>query len=253
MGIYVNKELREFFKKNDKLALAFSGGVDSTYLLYAALACGADVQAYFVRSEFQPKFEIEDVERIKNELSAKLKVLELSILENETVAANPEKRCYYCKREIMGAITAEAKADGFQLLMDGTNASDDQEDRPGMQALSELNIVSPLRLCGINKEQIRDYSRKAGLSTWDKPAYACLATRIPTGTRITDETLDRVQRCESAMYELGFRDFRVRAIGNIGKLQLRAEQLQLFVEKRTEILEALGSDFQELVLDLKTR
>lgn len=246
-------ELRDFLKQYDKLGLAFSGGTDSAYLLYEALSAGVDVTAYYVKTLFQPVFELADARRLCDKLNAKLVVLELDILADERIRHNPPERCYYCKKRIMGTIMERAMADGCQAVMDGTNASDDSGDRPGMRALKEQGVLSPLRDCGISKPELRERSRQAGLFTWDKPAYACLATRIPAGADITAAGLERVERSEAGLYRLGFRDFRVRSLGSMAKLQIRQEQLPLLLEKRGEILSLLEADYKDIVLDLNTR
>lgn len=245
--------LHTFFQENPKVALAFSGGVDSAYLLYAATASGADVTAYYVHSAFQPTFEQEDAERLARELGAKLRILPLDVLCDDTITANPAHRCYHCKKRIFTAIVQAAQADGYSLLIDGTNASDDDSDRPGIRALRELSVRSPLRECGITKAQVRALSREANLFTWDKPAYACLATRIPTGERITAEKLTRTEQAEQFLQSLGFRDFRVRLLGESAKLQVRAEQLPLLLEKRQDILEGLRPLYPHILLDLEVR
>lgn len=173
--------LRRFFEEHPRVALAFSGGCDSAYLLYAAIESGADVCAYYAHSAFQPRFELEDARRLCAELGAALRVLELDVLADENVRANPPERCYFCKRRIFSEILRAAEADGRNCAIDGTNASDDAQDRPGMRALREMRVYSPLRLCGITKAQVRALSREAGLFTWNKPAYACLATRVAVG------------------------------------------------------------------------
>lgn len=205
-------DLKDFFRENPKVALAFSGGVDSAYLLYAAGESGASVRAYYVKSAFQPRFELEDARRLAGELGADMRILEEDVLADAQVASNPGDRCYHCKKRIFTAIAKAAAEDGFSVLMDGTNASDDAGDRPGMRALRELEVRSPLRECGLTKAEIRRLSKEAGLFTWDKPAYACLATRIPTGAEITEERLCRTERTESYLASVGLRDFRVRMI-----------------------------------------
>ena len=245
--------LSEFFQENSKVALAFSGGVDSAYLLYAAVSCGAQVRAYYVHSAFQPRFELEDARRLAQELGADMRVLDVDGLAAPKVTANPADRCYFCKNVIFTEILKAAKEDGFSLLMDGTNASDDAGDRPGMRALRELSVRSPLRECGLTKAEIRRLSREAGLFTWDKPAYACLATRIPTGEVITAEKLRRTERAEDFLFSLGFTAFRVRTTGEDAKLQLRPEQLPLALEKRAEILKFLKQDYRNVLLDLEVR
>ena len=245
--------LQEFFAENPRAAIAFSGGVDSSYLLYAAVQCGADVHAYFAKTAFQPQFELDDAQRLAESVGAKLTVLELDALSSEDVARNPANRCYYCKTGLFGALQKRALEDGYTVLLDGTNASDEAGDRPGMQALSELHVLSPLRLCGLTKPQIRELSREAGLFTWDKPTYACLATRIPTGQRITNELLARVEGAEQALFSLGFTDFRVRVFHDAARVQLKPAQMQQALTRRSEILENMRPYFETVLLDLKGR
>ena len=141
--------------------------------------------------------------RLAKDVGAELKILPLSVLEVPKVAENPENRCYYCKRAIFSALIAAAAADGYDLILDGTNASDPVSDRPGMEALRELSVRSPLRECGLTKSEIRELSRQAGLFTWDKPAYACLATRVPAGEAITAEKLEKTEKAEDFLRSLG--------------------------------------------------
>ena len=202
--------LQEFFTEHPKAALGFSGGVDSSYLLYAGIKAGADIRPYFIKTAFQPEFELEDAKRLCAQLGAELYIIELDALATPDVVKNPANRCYYCKTGLFGTLQQRAKADGYTVLLDGTNASDDAGDRPGMKALTEMSVLSPLRLCGLSKAQIRELSREAGLFTGDKPAYACLATRVPTGEAITEALLARVEGAEQVLFSLGFTDFRVR-------------------------------------------
>lgn len=246
--------LHDFFQQHPRTALAFSGGVDSAYLLYAALQCGVQVRAYYVNSAFQPRFELEDARRLAAELGADLRVLEADVLSRPEVTANPADRCYHCKRAIFSAITAAAREDGFPVLLDGTNASDDAGDRPGMRALRELSVRSPLRECGLTKAEIRRLSKEAGLFTWNKPAYACLATRIPTGCPITAEALQKTEAAEEFLFSLGFTDFRARLLPEGGaKLQFPAAQLPLLLEKRQEIVTELKKHYPAVLLDLEVR
>ena len=143
--------------------------------------------------------------------------------------------------------------DGFDVLLDGTNASDDVSDRPGMAALKELSVLSPLRLCGLTKADVRRLSEEAGLFTWDKPAYACLATRIPTGQPIDAHLLERTEAAEDCLSSLGLRDFRVRTLGDCAKIQIRAADMPMLLEHRTSILEKLGKDYKGVLLDLEAR
>ena len=245
--------LQEFFTEHPKAALGFSGGVDSSYLLWAAVNAGADIAPYYIQTAFQPAFELEDAQRLCAQIGVKLNVIRLDALADPRVAANPANRCYYCKVGLFGALRARAKADGYDLLLDGTNASDDAGDRPGMKALREMEVRSPLRECGLTKAMIRQESRKAGLFTWDKPAYACLATLVPTGRTITSELLRRVEGAETALFALGFTDFRVRLYDEAARLQLPEGQLAKAVEQRQAIRQALAPWFDVVLLDTQTR
>ena len=246
-------ELKDFFAERPKAALAFSGGVDSAYLLYAASQWGADVRPYFVDTAFQPRFELADARRLCGELGVTLQVLPVDILSVPSVAENPADRCYHCKKAIFSAIASAAARDGYPLLLDGTNASDPEEDRPGMRALRELEVRSPLRECGLTKGEIRRLSREAGLFTWDKPAYACLATRVPAGEALTLEKLRRTEEAEDFLSSLGFSDFRVRLLDDCARVQLPAAQFPRLLEHREEILTRLGQDYRGVLLDLEPR
>ena len=245
-------ELREFFIENSEAAIAFSGGVDSAYLLSQAVKYATRVKAYYVKSCFQPEFELEDALRLAEELGADMEVLNLgdSVLD-EKVASNPPDRCYYYKQKIMGAIKEAAARDGFGIILDGTNASDDAGDRPGMKALGEMKILSPLRICGLTKDEIRRLSKEENLFTWDKPAYACLATRIPAGVAISPEMLRKVEKAESALMDMGFSDLRVRVFGGSARLQLRESQMAEALNIREEIVKALKPFFNEILLDME--
>ena len=249
----VPEALRRFFEAHPKLALAFSGGTDSAYLLYAAKACGCDVRAFCVRSAFQPAFERRDALRLAEQLGAPLTFVPVDVLSIGAVRENPSNRCYHCKRAIFTALIDAARAQGYPAIMDGTNASDDAGDRPGMRALDELSVLSPLRLCGVTKDDVRRLSREAGLFTWDKPAYACLATRIAAGTPIDAETLRRVEGAEGALLEMGFSDFRVRVFHGAARLQLPSGQMATAVECREAVRETLKPYFETVLLDLKDR
>lgn len=246
-------ELFEFFHDHPKVALAFSGGVDSAYLLYAALQNGANVMAYYVKSAFQPQFELEDAKRLARQLHAKMKIIEADVLCHSEIAQNSADRCYHCKKVIFSAIAEMAFRDGYSTLLDGTNASDDADDRPGMRALQECSVHSPLRECGLTKAEIRRLSKEAGLFTWNKPAYACLATRIPTGESITAEKLLRTERAEDYLFSLGFTDFRVRCLGDTAKLQISASQLDKLMKNITAIVRELKKYYASVVLDMEVR
>lgn len=204
--------LESFFAAHPRVAVAFSGGVDSAYLLYAAKTAGCDAAAYFLKTPFQPRFELEDAQKLAGQLGVPLHIVEYDVLRVPGVAENGPLRCYHCKRALFTRLWEAARADGFEVLCDGTNASDDGVDRPGMKALVELGVRSPLREAGLSSRRSRRLSREAGLFTHDKPAYACLATRVPTGhadhprpagkdrTRRKRPLLPRVHRFSGAFF-----------------------------------------------------
>ena len=246
-------ELKVFFRKYPRAALGFSGGVDSAYLLYAGKKYGADIRPYFIKTAFQPEFELQDAMRLAKELDVELTVIRHDILAEERVAENPADRCYYCKSALFHALKKQAVEDGYNVLLDGTNASDEASDRPGMRAIRELEVLSPLRECGLTKGEIRRLSREAGLFTWEKPSYACLATRVPAGNPLTEEILAKIEKGEDALTAMGFSDCRIRVFHAAARLQLPESQLKLAVQKREELLKILKPYFPTVLLDLETR
>lgn len=245
--------LQEFFHNHPKVALAFSGGTDSAYLLYAGKAHGCDIQPYYVKTAFQPQFELDDARNMASQLGIDLKVLEYDVFQHTEITQNTTDRCYACKRLLMGQILQQAKKDGYPVLIDGTNASDSEADRPGTKALSELNILSPLRECRITKAQIITFSKEAELFTWNKASNSCLATRIPHGTPIQPKMLDKVERGEDFLREKGFENFRIRLFHGTARIQLQAYQFKTAVRMREEIAEGLSGYFDGVLLDLIPR
>ena len=246
-------DLTQFWEQHPRAAIAFSGGVDSAYLLYSAVHSGASVKAYYAKTAFQPRFELEDAKKLAAQLGAEMEILPMDVLSVPHVAENPANRCYYCKKALFSVLSAAARSDGFQLLLDGTNASDQSDDRPGMQALAELSVRSPLRECGLTKAEIRRLSKEAGLFTHDKPAYACLATRIPTGDTITAQKLQRTEEAEGFLHSLGLRDFRVRTLGDTARIQVPAADLQIVLQNREAIVDRLKQRYSGVLLDLEVR
>ena len=246
--------LQEYFKTkcSSGAALAFSGGVDSAFLLSELIKSGIPYCAYYVKTDFQPQFEYEDALRLAKELNSNIKVLELDVLKNPKIAENPSNRCYFCKISIMTEIKAACKEEGFTILMDGTNASDDISDRPGFKALQELEVLSPLRDCGLTKSEIRKLSKEAGLFTWNKPAYSCLATRINTGCRLTKENLRQVEDTEKILFNFGFNDFRIRQKDNgLGIIQITENQMDEMKRRWNEIEKALSPWYSKLSLETR--
>ena len=241
--------LSDFFAENSKIALAFSGGTDSSYLLYAATMNHADICAYYVKTPFQPQFELDDAKRLAAQLNAKMKIVAVDVLDDDTITSNPSNRCYFCKKRIFSAILKAVTDDQNAsqcVIIDGTNASDQVSDRPGMKALRELEVRSPLRECGITKMEVRRLSKEAGLFTWDKPSYACLATRIPTDEQITAEKLKITEKSEDYLSSLGFKDFWIRMRGGMAVVQTHASQNSELDMHRQEIIDFLAKHYKEI-------
>ncbi len=204
--------IEEFFQKYPRVAIAFSGGVDSAYLLYAAKQYAEAVTAYYVKSAFQPEFELADAKRLAAELGVELKVLLVDVLADSAVTDNPANRCYYCKRRIFTRIMESADLDGYSVLLDGTNASDDVSDRPGMKALAELQVLSPLRLCGLTKEEAENFLFSLGFTdfrvrTVDNSAKIRLTEAdVPHFHKMEKEIVDRL----SQLYDKVWLDSEVR-------------------------------------------
>lgn len=245
--------LKAFFEENPRVAVAFSGGTDSTYLLQQAAKYADSVTAYCVLTVFHTAEELADVKRAAEELNVPLKVVELDILAEENVAENTSKRCYYCKRQLLSQVKKLAAADGYSVVIEGSNADDDPDQRPGMKVLEELAVRSPMREAGLSKADVRRLSKDAGLFTWNKPSNSCAATRVPTGVRLEKEILDKIKAGEKALHEMGFSDLRLRWRSGGAKIELPPEQMAAAVEKRNDILAALGGQFKEISLDLKGR
>ncbi len=215
--------LREWVKSQGRLAIAFSGGVDSSLL---AKVChdllGEGAVLLFADSPLQPARTRLEAIATAQAIGARLRVIEFAPLAAPEFAANPPDRCYHCKKMILARFFALAREQGFSLLAEGTNADDLSRDRPGMRAVAELKALSPLAAAGLAKREIRALSRSLGLSTWNRPAASCLATRIPTGHPVTAQALALVARAEAALEELGYQGCRVRLAEDGCRLELAA-------------------------------
>lgn len=247
MAVLMNTGLESFFSDAGRVALAFSGGADSSFLLYSAVSAGADVIPYFVSTEFCRKGDRAHAEEVSKSIGTDLKVISLSMLDDPRMRENPADRCYLCKRRIFSVVKEAALRDGCSVVVDGTNASDDEGDRPGMRALRELGIRSPLREAGITKETVRERSRAAGLSTWDLPSNSCLATRVPAGTELSADILSRVEGAEDALRDLGFDNTRVRIRGDGAVLEFRSGRDRA-VEEYPEVEAAVKPFFNDVCM-----
>ncbi len=247
------KALIGYLKEKQNIAIAFSGGVDSTFLLAAAKeALGDKVLAITVKTDYIPEFEIEDAKAFVSSMNISHKIINLPVPKE--VIQNPPDRCYLCKTKIFTAIKEVATAEGISFIADGSNKDDLKDYRPGMKALRELNVISPLLECGITKEEIRQYSQDLGLPTWDKPALACLLTRIPYNTTVDIETLKRIEHAENYIRSEGLAHVRVRDHGNIARIETSLDEMRRLLltgihDKIVRNLKNIGYEF--ITLDLE--
>ncbi len=246
-------DIKDFFETHSEVAVAFSGGVDSAVLLLLAEKYAERVKAYYVKTQFQPQFELDDAIETARKLNAEFEIISADILADNNVAKNPANRCYYCKKTIFGTIIGHAKRDGFKTVLDGTNASDDISDRPGFAALEELEVLSPLKLYGYTKAEIRRIAAKNALSVADKPSYACLATRIPTGTAISAELLSKTEAAESLLRKAGFKNFRIRYRNGAGELELGKADYGLYCKNKEQVSALLAPYYDSVWLSPKER
>lgn len=235
-----------------RVAVAYSGGVDSTLVLKLAHdALGENAIAVTAVSPSIPRYEREAAERIAAEIGARMLWIDTHELEDARYAANPVNRCYFCKTNIYDELLAAARAEGFTTLLDGTNADDTGDFRPGRQAALEQGARSLLQEAGITKAEVRIAARELGLANWDLPSAPCLSSRIPYGTPVTVETLEKIGRGEWALRERGFREVRVRHHGNVARIEVPVDAFERLLAYREEIvaeLKAAGYTF--VALDL---
>lgn len=249
------KQLEEILKSCGRLALAFSGGVDSSYLLFEAIRVlgPQNVLAVTVESVLHPETEIEGAAIIAGQLGANQLLLSLDLLAVWQVANNEADRCYFCKKRLFKTLISEAGKHNFDLVAEGTNADDACGYRPGLRALKELGVRSPLQEAGLSKAEIRQLAREAALPIWDKPAAPCLATRFPVGTKITGQALKKVAEAEVALRELQVEgNLRVRIHGDLIRIEAEPASLEKLLELRaiiTNCLKQLG--FKYVTLDLE--
>jgi uncharacterized protein len=235
--------------------VAFSGGVDSTFLLRVARdVLGDRVWAVTATSPTYPQSEFREAEQLAEQIGAPRIVIDSNELLTPGFSHNPADRCYHCKKELFELCLAKAEELGLSFVVDGSNVDDLGDYRPGRQAIAELGVRSPLLEAGLTKEEVRILSREMGLPTWDKQPFACLASRFPYGTEITAERLARIERCEEFLRKSGFRTYRVRFHNETARIEVGEDEISRFLipeQRRALVEEFKSAGFTYVSLDLE--
>ena len=239
------EELKNYIKQYDSIAVAYSGGVDSTLLLFAAAeALDGRVLALTADTGSVPDRELISAKEYCGYLGVKHRVITTHVLELSELSGNPKERCYICKKHIYSKFLTAASEEGYKQLAEGSNADDFNTYRPGLRALKELGIISPYMELGITREEIEVMSKELNLPTFDKPSFACLFTRFPYGEEITEPKLKRVDKAEQLLLDMGFRQLRVRSHGDIARIELMPEDMEYFM--KDDVRSSVYENFRRL-------
>jgi uncharacterized protein len=239
------EQLKKTLREMGTVLIAYSGGVDSSFLAVTAHeVLGQNSLAVFASSPVAPPMEKEAAGSLAHQFGLRFRIIESNEMDNPDFVANPPERCYYCKRELFSELKPIALAEGLKWVADGTNADDLSDYRPGRKASAEAGIRSPLLEVGLTKAEIRQLSHAQGLPTWDRPASPCLASRIPYGTPVTAETLNKIARGEKYLHSLGLRQVRLRHHGDIARIELDQPDMAKII--KTDIRQGIIEHFKAL-------
>jgi len=246
MSVITKEErLRELFRTLRSVIVAYSGGVDSSYVAYVANAeLGARAVCITGQSASLPSYQNDEIDRVVKNFGFNHEIISTDELDHPEYRANNGNRCYFCKDELYGKLESVARSRGIEHIVDGSTIDDLDDYRPGRQAAKQHAVRSPLIEVGLNKNEVRELSRRATLPTWDKPASPCLSSRIAHGTTVTIERLQKVDRGEEILREFGFREFRVRHHDTLVRLEISTAEMDRVLQK--DVVDQLAARFREL-------